>query len=325
MSMQNEINWITDALSTKNIAREMTHYRVDGGQIRATDGRLTAGCPWPYGGSFLVPGSEFEKLIKRLPAGTTLEQEDNSIVLKSGRSRGTIQTRPVEEWNYPGVAEEAWEPVPEGLLTALQRLLPFVSDNATQNWALGVALENGYAFATNNVALAGVRLPSIAGVRALLPVWAASFVVDRWENCEQWAWSDSYVAFRWSDGSWMRAQLINAVFPEQAVTMIKRAEQLQPSQAITKEFKEAFRRVAPLVAGSESISLGRTSVSGAFGMARLEDEVELNIDADKVTFWSGKYLAPVIDVATHWEPNDWPSPCAFAGNNLFGYVVGRRQ
>lgn len=321
--MKEQIAWITDAISTKNIAREMTHYRIQNNEIRATDGRLTAGHPFPCQGAFLVPGAEFEKLIKRLPAEPTIEVSDDSVTLVSGRSRGTIKTLPIEEWNYPGVDEDGWEYAPEGLIETLRDLLPFVSDNATQLWSCGICLQYGYAYATNNVALAGVRCDELGDINCIIPLWAAEFIVDRGEGLIEWAWTDNYVAFRWQNGAWMRAQLIDAVFPEQAVKMVLSAQQGVPSISITPEFRESFARTLGLSDGLLKISA--TTMGSQFKEATYTEETGAELFELQETLWSAKHLDPVIQVATHWEPGTWPKPSPFKGERLFGYVIGRRS
>jgi hypothetical protein len=321
--VKKEVEWITDALSSKNLAREMTHYRVQGGEIRATDGRITAGHPFPDVGNFLVPGREFEKLLKRFPTEPTVEILEQSIKLKSGRSHGTIQTLNLEQWNYPGVDADIWEDAPEGLVPVLRKLKPFVSDNATQEWALGIALEYGYAYATNNIVIAGARIDSIGDERiGTLPVWAIEFLLDREEDLTDWAWTENYVAFRWASGAWMRSQLINTQFNEQASAMARNAEQYTPRVEITKEFRESFMRSIDLCEGAVGISA--TELSGAFGQAQFADEIELE-DLPEKTFWAAKMLKPVIAEATHWEPHTWPKAAPFRGEHLFGYILGRRE
>lgn len=320
--MKKEVDWITDALSSKNLAREMTHYRVMDGEIRATDGRITAGHPFPDVGAFLVPGAEFEKLLKRMPSEPSVLVREDNIKLQAGRSHGEIKTLPLQQWDYPGIDEDGWQDIPEPLVAVLRKLRPFVSDNATHAWALGVALEYGYAYATNNVVIAGARCEGAGEEHPLLlPIWATDFILDHAEDLVQWQWTQNYVAFRWSNDAWMRSQLINDRFPEQASKLARNAEQYTPRLAITEEFRESFKRCVDLCDGA--IGISGTAITGAFGQARFGDEVELDLDKD--TFWNAKYLKPVIAESTHWEPHTYPDKAPFRGEHLFGYIVGRRE
>src|SRR5580765_7017700 len=173
------LKWLNEALDSKDLVIGMTYYRVAGGMIKATNGRITAAHPWEYEGEFLVAGKEFEKVLERMPEVPSIEVEEMQIKMRSGRYHGTIQTLPLSEWDYPGVDDAQWQRIPESLIDALKELRPFVSDNAKQQWALCVALQDGWAYATNNIALACVQCPDIKSIMALLPVWAIDFVLKR--------------------------------------------------------------------------------------------------------------------------------------------------
>ena len=326
--VKKEIDWLTDALSTKNIAREMTHYRVGGREIKATDGRITAGHPWPTEDQYLVPGTEFEKIVRRMPGDPRVEVEKDHIKVVSGRSRGAIRTMPLEQWDYPGVDTNAWTDLPEGLIGALRALRPFVSDNATHAWSLGVALDDGWAYATNNIVLAGVRLPSLDGreSQSIVPVWAIDFIVDRAEDLVEWAWTEYYIGFRWKNGAWMRSQLIEGTFHERASEMIRNVDVMELPQPITKEFKSTFARAAPLVPAGSAIKIARTWLRGAFDEAQFEEGVEVEtLDDAAPTSWTANRLAPVIEIASEWEPATWSKPTFFKGEGICGIVLGRNE
>ncbi len=85
--MKTVIAWLNSALATKDIGAGMTHYRVKGGNISATNGQITASHPWTFGkDEFLVPGMEFEKLLDRMADTPTLSvNNEGELIMKSGR------------------------------------------------------------------------------------------------------------------------------------------------------------------------------------------------------------------------------------------------
>jgi DNA polymerase III sliding clamp (beta) subunit (PCNA family) len=319
------IRWIKDAVSAKKLILEMSYYKVDGGRVRATDGRIVACHPYSGKEEFLVPGADFERLIGRLGDGVKIEVDDarGEVVLKSGRSRGTIKTKSLDDWDYPGIDEEDWKPIPRGMIDALRKLTPFVSENANHIWAMGIALENGWAFATNNVALAGVQCPGLGEIHAILPIWAVDFIVDREKGLKQWCHTPNYLAFRWDNGAWMRSSLIDSDFPEQVSDMVKRAIQEDPYVEITDEFKEAFFRVADLA--ETSVKVTGEEISASFGNSIITESVATEELGGMETYWGAKYLLPVVKMATYWDPQMWPKPAPFQGDGIIGYVVGARQ
>jgi hypothetical protein len=320
--MKDVIKWIHDAMSLKSFG--MQFYCVDGGMIKATNTNLTAGYPWQDGShQFLVPGAEFEKLLDRLPGDVDILVNQDSITIKSGRFRGTVQTLPMTDWNFPGVDAE-WKPVPAGLVDALRALRPFISDNTGQQWAMSVALQKGWCYATNNITLGGTPCPELGDVQALLQVWAVDFVTDRADGLCKWAWTDHYVAFGWENGAWMRAQLIVGSFPERAADMVRSALNEAPSQAVTDDFRAAFDKIAALA--EDTVIIYADRIESTFGKARVVAEAACEVPADaEASIWGAKYLIPALQSATHWSPAMWPKPAVFRGPVVSGWVVGRRQ
>lgn len=322
--LKERIGWLNAALETKSASLEMKHYRVQDGEMRATNGRITAGCPIDLPGNFLVPGNEIKRLLAKLAKDPTAELLPNgALALKAGRFKGTINTLAVEGWQYPGVDAAAWEPVPPTLIDTVRALRPFISDNPTQQWAAGVALEGGWAYATNNIALAGAACPGLApSVSAILPVWAVDFVLSHRADLVSWAWGPDYVAFRWANGAWLRSALIDGKFNERAGELIRKAWTEEPAVAITDEFREALERVGGLAENLIAIHTDR--IEGNFGQAVVEEGVEVPMpDGKTKTMWGASYLIIALHDATHWQPTVWPKPVPFKGGAIAGYVVGR--
>jgi len=319
--LKSEIKWLNDAISSKDIVAGMSHYRFMDNELRATDGRLTAGHPWKFDGSFLVPGAELEKLLKRLPDDIKVIASERELKISSGRMRGTIQTLDASVWNYPGVEEAEWLPVPSDLRMILTDLRPFISDNATQLWATCVALDHGWAYATNNIAIAGIECEALGNIKALLPSWAIDFLLPRWERMEAWAWTDHYVAFRWENGAWMRSQLIVGEFPARAAELVRKVG--ITDQGIDAEYRSAFNEVIGL--SDDEVLIYADHIECGFGKAQVTVDLK-NTTPKDCTFsrWGGNYLRPVINAAESWTPSAWPAPAAFRGQRIAGYVVGRK-
>src|SRR5579859_4088849 len=156
--MRDIIRWVSEARPDKDLGPAMTHYRVGNGEIRATNGKLTASHPWPDDAEFLVSGAEFERVLSRMEGDdptVTVDPEKSTVTVRSGRFHATIATLPVQDWNYPGVESAEWRNIPDDFLDVLASLRAFISDKPAQEWSGCVALDHGNMYATNNIALAG--------------------------------------------------------------------------------------------------------------------------------------------------------------------------
>ena len=322
--MKNTLTWLNAALASKDIGAAMMHYCVAKGFISATDGNITASYPWRFGDhEFLVPGVEFEKLLKRMPDNPTIVYGDKIIKLKSGRLSGTIQTLPLNDWGHPGIDDAKWKKIPDGLMDLLKSLRSFVSDDDTREATKCIALENGYAYATNNIAIAGGKCPELGSVMALMPAWAVDFLLGREELLTEWSWNKNYVAFRWSNGAWMRSRLIIGQFPEKAAALVRSAFDENPTQPITDEFRDAFKKVADLA--EDTILIYKDRIESKFGKAEISNETTCEVpDGAECSIWGARFLSPALIAAESWSPHVWPAPTPWKGKLLAGYVVGRK-
>ncbi len=344
--MHNILKWVKEARPDKELGPAMTYYLVRDGEIRATDGKLTVGHPWPNDeDAFLVSGAEFEKVLARMDKDeptVTYDLEASSVIVRSGRFHATIATLAVDSWEYVGVEDETWSPIPEGFTEALKRLRAFIADNSTHPWAGCVGLEKGNMYATNMYAVAGCTC-DVGDVRALLSAQGVDFILRRLEGLEHWACNDNHLAFRWSSGAWMRIQQVIGRFNERAIGMVEEVRGAQPTQEITDKFREAFADVAGLAEDTVRIyedriesQFKRSKVVAATDGCEVPPDTTVNYIDDKgkakkrtrkggVSVWAASILAPVISQATHWSPATWPERAPFKGDNMAGFILGRKE
>lgn len=320
--MKDAVEWVRTARSNKTLSPNYQHYLIKDLFLHATDGRMTVGYPFPVDGLFCPQADPFTKLVDRLPDPIFLVAEDDDyIALKSGRQRGKVKCMDATEWLYP-LIDAPWLPISQRLLPALRQLRPFVSDNAAQPWALCVELHGNCIYATNNIA--AVIAPDIDLDQvdtALLPYWAIDFLLAHEEGLVDWCHGSGYLGFRWQNGAWMRTQQVDATYPRQQITEVinKCGYAKHP---ITEEWRAAFAELANLV--DDYVYFMPDKMLGS--EKDLDAEVEMATPTPELGFshWSIRYLKPVLEMATHWEPTTYPSPSPFRGDGIVGIVIGRQ-
>lgn len=319
--MKEALEKVKSAVSQKDVVAHLTHYLIAGGQIVASDGRMTAGAPFPDQRTFLVPAEDFEKVVMRLGKDPVITLEENAIVVKAGRYRATVRTLDPAQYHYQ-LPEGECLAVPGGFLDRLRAVRPFVSDNATQPWSLCVHCTHERLAAANNICAAISKDSGLPpGTNALLPIWAVDYVLSRKEGLTGLHISANSMAFRWADGSWMRTQLVAAEFPTQLDKML--GETPEPDWEIPADWREAYARVADLT--DDAVRLhGDRIVGGRADRTTVEGEAFTPVHKeDGHTTWNPKFLTPVIEAATHWKPDAYPRPAPFRGRLIFGLIMGR--
>ncbi len=319
--MRAAIQWLDDALGASTLVHEMTHFQFSEDGISSTDGRLKAFRPCDtHGIKALVPGSELRRILKATDKELTVSEEDNFVRLSAGRFKAKIpilDERAVWDTYEP----EGWAPLPVNLVEAVRQVRPFVAEDATHLWAMGVVLSGNNVIATNNVCLASVPCELHGSPEIILPVWAVDFLLDR-SNAKAWSGDSGRLAFKWEDGSWMTSVLIDDKFPANLVTMLEEFQGKEPPTKITEDFRAAYGTLAPLA--DSYIEFHAEHMSVQHKTATVEEGVGCAVpEGSEYTRWTVKHLDKVMQVATEWDPGSYPKPSAFKGPLVSGCIVGR--
>lgn len=314
--MLDAIKKVRGAVSSKDIIPELTYYLVKNGYVHASNGHITAACPCPDDREYVVPAAMFEKFLQAAQQPKITIKEDGSVQVSSKSFRAKIAPLDSSTLHY-GAPEG--DPIVLGsdFYEGLRRLRPFVSDNATQVWATSIYVCNDHLYATNNVVLARTTI-SDTGFSGLLPLFAVDFILSRGEAPDTLLGVDHQnVSFKWPDGSWLRTQLLQGQFPDAAMGML---DSLSPASVpVTPEWFALYNQVAQFCEGQ--VCIGAERIYNEQGQYLIESDAATPVDQE--TKWNPKFLTDVLTAATHWEPNLWPKPAAFSGENLQGIIVGR--
>lgn len=322
MKMKQAVKWCSDALARRAIVEHMTHYRVTKGRLWATDGNLTASYPVECDLDFLVPGKVFEKALGAIDGEPEITIDGNFLRLRHRGFKARIPTMDQHDFFLPPAApKSAWSPAPVELIPHLRMLLPFASTDASRIAFTCIAARKGFLYATNNRTL--VRVPTqVPDLSILLPRWAVEFILEHEKGLTSWALSDNNIQVAWSDGGWMRAQLVVGEFPDAVDDMMRDAGKQKMTQDIYTDWLETLQRVAGLTEGN--LHLRADSVIGLNGQVIIEDAAENVLPAGaKETIWKAEDLIRVAQVAEEWNPAAWPKPAAFKGpDGLIGLISG---
>lgn len=325
-TIRGAVNWCKDALASKDLVAHLTYYMVKEGKIYASDGRMVACHPImaDFGKPLFIPGVEFERVLNAMPTDNPeLRLDEGKLIVRHGKFRGKLSVASEESWPYEAGHEGKWTLLPKGLLEAIKKIRPFVSDNATQLWATCASLRPGFIYATNNVVVARASVPELTG-DILLPAWAIDFLLPRVAGATHFAVSENAIFFKWDSGAWLKTFSMGGTFPEKAGNMIDSCG--KASFATSPEWRATFKRVADLTGSGGTIKIYPTRMVGS-GEGELEVEdsaVTTSPEGEECSIWDSGYLSPVIEIATAWNPAAWPKPARWQGDGIDGIVLGRR-
>ena len=291
-------------------------------RLYASDGKMAASIPCEEmaGLSRLIPGDELQNLVSRLDATVTVTSDENTITIRAGKMRGTIQTQSPDTVAMMEPADE-WQTPPPTLINAMRTARPFVAEVAAQPYATCLCFRSEGIFATTNISLIQVECPGLAPPSDMLvPAWAAGFAIKTDGELTGIILNQSYIAFRWADGLWLRAQLIQGAFPAAAGALLGAVAPNQPL-AITSAWRRAYCAVAAI--SEEVVAIEPDRIVGGHGRSQVVYETAASGLTETLRL-DPKYSTPVVECATAWDPSAFPKPVPFVGPGIKGLIVGRR-
>ena len=327
--MREALDKVSGAVATKTIVPALTHYLVRDGLIHASNGHITAAAPFPCADTFAVVARNFEDVLRRLPDPVKLTLDDPKwIQLTARRCRGRVARNATIEGGFLGPTGEEIA-APANLVDKMRVMRPFISDNASQPFATCLCLNGSHMYATNNVALV---VTDDAGLPdkfyAMVNCFAVDYILSRKEKLTHLQHDAGSISFFWSDGSWMRSQLLDIKFPAIEAIVDTAAD---PDFELTDEWKAAFDTAAAVAESCVRIYADRiVGGSGAIADSPNTNNAEVEVECTSPvpedrdhTAWHPKFLAPVIAAANYWKPEVFPKPAPFAGDEVYGVILGR--
>lgn len=315
------IDFLKEAVDRSSTAGVCGCYIIKGGSIYARNDQIQAGVLFPTDLEFNVPAAEFEAAISRMKEVAELNFNGDVLLVRGGRVKANISCVLAEAPHLPALPEE-WSPIPGGFTDVLKIATLFTGE---RGWAAGIRMMTGSVTACSNASGVIIDVPSLEMQdEILISTGCVEFLsktnppIDYATEADT-AGTPCSIVFRWEDGRWMRAQLLEGKMPEVVERIFSSIGDDAPV-AITKEFREALDDTSALTEGI--VTVHASSIAGAKGAAQVDVEVTTGVADDHRSAWNLKTMAPVVQCATHWNPASYPAPSLFKGPGIRGVVVG---
>lgn len=319
--MLDALRFVRGAVSRKDYAPELKHFVVKDGMVRAFNGTLALCSPIQLDVACAPLAELMIKAIAGCEDVVALRLTDSDkLVVHSGAFTSYVPCLPLE-----GVPEV----VPSGtvakdidgaaLLTAIQKALPFVGNDATRPWTNGVLLHEGSAFATNNICLvqcwSGVTLPASVNI----PFGALVEIERVGEPPVAIQMDDNSITFHYQDSRWIRSQVLSADWPD-----INRILDVQSNpQPVPEGLFDAMVRLKPFLGDGRYVYIKDGSICTS-----PDPDTGASYKLDNLPS-RGAYLYPMLQllepVAQTVDFDRYPSPITFFGEKIRGVILGRSE
>lgn len=317
--MLNELKFVEGAVADKDIIPILTHFCIHDGCIQGADTRIAIETPCPAlaGFSFTVPADKFIRAVLACDGDPSITiTETGKVAVKQGRFKAFLPT--LDASTFPRrELPPMLSPAPKNLLAVFKMLLPFISQDASRAWSLGIWIKDGLAYATNNVAL--VRTSFESPLKEVnIPAYFVKEIVRIGLPPLALHQDESGIAVSYADGSWVCGQVYRDGWPDVSARFSD--IDASPLTKIPDGLARVLDKLLPFCPDPKYPTLRFTSE----GISTLDGahSAEMGFDGLPETAFRAEVLQLVVGVATQWDLTKYPEPIPFIGKDIEGIFVG---
>lgn len=241
--------------SSATLQQSFLNFAFANGRVHATDGRIYISSPLPKANAKLSGAVDARKLIAALE-GPSMTDEEPKVLIKEGvlhvigerlQARIQVSTDVFPLLDVLPITSKSWSRLKdESFVGRIERVRPFVGDDASRAWACGVLLDGEFAYATNNVSIVRTPIQPLLKKGALnVPLFAVDALLGALETPELYA-HEPGLSFMYANGTFLRTSLFDHVWPKPPESMFKlpKAQYVKVPAGLL----EAVQSCAPLCA-----------------------------------------------------------------------------
>lgn len=329
--MLEQLRFVMGAVAKKDLLPAMTHFRIEGGKVRSYNGTLAMCSPIALDIDCCPRADSLIKAIsccqENVVIGTTA---GGRLSVRSGKFRALVDTIQGET---PHVQPDGDHVAFDGaaVLEAFRVLEPFIGTDASRPFTNGVLLDAGSAYATNNTCLVQYWIGAAFPLRVNVPRAAIREVLRVGEAPTHGQLTKDSITFHYTDGRWIRSQLLNTEWPLDLVSRL--LDKPSNPTPLPEDFFEGLARIRAMADGANRVYMTqgalRTSTNPDEGSAY---EMDLNTDG----VYNLNMLSLLEGVVTSADLTHYsaglvesdgrnPGPALFFGDKLRGAIIGMRM
>lgn len=319
--MIDDLRFVQGAMKANKILPELEHYQLGGGRVIGYNGFMALSSPIALDIEAKPKADLFNKAIQACGDTIAINLTDSgNLRIASGPFTATIKCTTQEVYNIT-LEGEMFE-APPNLTETFKRLLPFISEDASRPWAMGLGVHNGCFEATNNIIIhqvwTGHNLPSFN-----CPRFAVAEIVRLKVNPSHVQVNPNAVTFHWADtGRWLRTNLLTDEWPHAIIEQILAGDGEADPQPVPDGLFEAVETLRPFASpNNQAVRIGDGFVSTGEGDSVATIMVP-GLTAGPV--FSISILALLAGHITGIDFGAYPKPCPFIGPNSRGIILGQR-
>lgn len=302
------------AVATKGLVPIWTHYHFHNNRVQGSNGILFIDAPLELGYDITVPAVKFYQAVKLCSKELKLKITDTGrLSIRCKKFRALINLAPHN--SYPAIEFSSRELFTcKNIKYFLEIISPFVSDDASRPWSRSVIIKDGYAWATNNISLARIKVPYTW--QTVIPKYMIEALLAIENEPTHINIEKTRVNFSYTNGVKLGGSLPGAEWPDVAHLI-----EVTEADAVPNYFKETLEVLLPFcedskmpifVLGDEGVSTDMREQGAKVDLAKLPNSA-----------FRAEPLLQVARIATHINFKRYPKSCYFTSNiGVDGVIMG---
>lgn len=312
------LKFVQGAIQKNGIMPELEHFIIKDGRVTGFNGYMALSAELPIHIEAMPKADVFHKALQACGESVAISQTPGGrLHIRSGGF--SVYVPCIEKIVYEAKPEGIRYPAPPGLAKVFARILPFISEDASRPWSMGLSIADGTYTATNNIILMqlwdGHGLP-----RVNCPRFAVAEIARiKDDPVEIMIDGTSSMSFIYPDGRWLRTQLLDQDWPLSKMQEILN----RPSQAeaLPDGFFAAVAQLAPFVTDGAATPIVFTTTGMSTSQPGSEEGATVDIDGLPV---GAAYRLKALQLLEHEiQTIDFnTAPTLFFGERSRGALIG---
>jgi len=314
--MLDALKFVQGAVAKRDFVPALTHFNIKAGRIYGFNGRMALSSPIELDIECTPQAVPFVRAIQACDETVTLHLTPKGrLSIQSGGFKAFINCTTDE---FPAVTPEgAGVEINDNFLAQLEMLLPFVAEDASRPWAMGILFRGTSVYATNNIVLVERWLGEAFPAQINVPKFAIQELLRIGIPPIGMQVTDADVTFHYPGGRWMKTQTYGLEWP--AVDRLlgdtrEGVTKIPPTLAV------ALETLAPFTDVADRAFLARDRVATS-----LEEGEGASIAVEGLEVegcYNHTHLLRVLGVADQWGRTE--RGVTFYGDKLRGFMIGMR-
>lgn len=323
--MYKQLKFVQGAVAKKDFLPAMTHFAIENRTVRSYNGSLALCAPIELDITCKPKAASFVQAIANCKDG------DTPVLAMTAAGRLSIKSGSFKAFIECVIEEETPHVLPEGervdfngaaVLKALEIIQNFIGEDASRPWCNGVLLRGECAYATNNVSVIEYWIGANMPITVNIPKVAVLEMLRINEPPTHAQVTPTSMTFHYSDGRWIRTQLLGLEWPDLTPILNRTATPLP----VDDRLFVGLGMLKPFVDKSGRVFIENHVMSTTPEMTQ---GAHYDLPHDPVFLFEGVYniqtLMLLEKIAQTVDLTAYPQPCLFFGDNLRGAIIGMRK